>query len=165
MREATGGAYLWMIVITLVFIFACYICYSINYTSAMKVTNSVLLQIQNDEGVNPEHITEVLKSAHYRSRGDCELDKDDPGWTALKFTDNNADAIADDPHNANYCLKKIFVSKDAYGVPTRYYYRLKVFYTVDVPLIGGLNFNVKGDSIHIYAPEDVEVKINVVNND
>ncbi len=161
MREATGGAYLWMIVITLIFIFACYICFSINYTSAMKVTNSALLEIQRDEGLDPVKISQVLDAAHYRSTGDCESDKNDTGWDAFKLTKDNNDARTD-PSKAHYCIKKVLASRDAYGVPNRYYYRIKVFYTVDVPLVGGVNFNVKGDSVHIYAPDD-KVPLNVTN--
>ena len=165
MQEATGSAYLLMIVITLIFIFASYICFSINYTSAMKVANSVLLQIQQDEGVVPSNLTKTLDEAHYRSTGPCDGDSlDDKGWVGFNLYNGNEEDqnAAKTSGNAYYCIKKISATNNDAGIPQRFYYRVKVFYTVDVPLVGALNFNVKADSTHIYAPTD-KVAITPVN--
>ncbi len=162
MREATGGAYLWMIVIILIFIFAGYICFSINYTSAEKVTNSVLTQIQNDEGFYPKNVNRVLTEAHYRSQGDCNSDE---GWQAFNMT-NNDSLIASTNGKGNYCIKKILASQGSVGVPEIYYYRIKVFYTVDVPLVNAVQFNVKADSVHLYsAKDDPEFRLNIIKED
>lgn len=159
MREAIGGAGLFQIVIVLLLLFTAYLCLSINYTAAYKVTDSVINRIKKDNGVNPIEITKVLQEAHYTSKGKCAT-KNDTEWTAMSF-DNK---VMNDNGEANYCIKKILVSRATDELPEIYYYRVKTFYNVDVPLINLIDLNVKADSSNIYGANDVNVNLPVLNN-
>lgn len=157
MREAIGGAWLFQIVIVLLLLFTAYLCLSINYTAAYKVTDSVINQIQVDEGVNLSNIQKTLQEAHYTSRGKCDITD---GWTAMNFNSNSMN----DDGKANYCIKKILVSKATDELPEIYYYRVKTFYNIDVPILSRLNLNVQADSVNIYgAQDDKNARIKVVN--
>ena len=151
MRESIGGAGVFQIVIVLLLLFTAYFCLSINYTSAYKVTDSINNQIIRDEGVNPTNISQALSEAHYTSSGKCNQGDDDQ-WTGFLLDGSqlyNVDA------NANYCLKKIKVANSGdENMPDVVYYRIKVFFNIDVPIISSFNFNVKADSKNIYAPKE-----------
>lgn len=158
MRESIGGAYLFQIVIVLLLLFTAYLCLSINYTAAYKVTDSINNQIKKDQGVNPSNINKALQEAHYTSSGKCNTD-DDRDWTGFDLQGNQIMNINEE---ANYCLKKIKVSAATDELPAIYYYRVKVFYRIEVPIISSFNFNVKADSPHIYEPTDA-VTLNAIN--
>lgn len=154
MREAIGGAWLFQIVILLLLIFTAYFCLSINYTAAYKVNDSVINTIQKDEGVNPDNIKAALQEAHYTATGKC-----DEGWKAMSFAGSAMNQNGD----ANYCLKKIKVSSKSTELPDIYYYRVKTFYNINVPIISSFNFNVKGDTANIYGAKDKNIIIKAVN--
>ena len=151
MRESIGGAGLFQIVIVLLLLFTAYFCLSINYTAAYKVTDSINNQIKKDEGINLDNITNALQEAHYTSSGECnDPDRGEVGWTAFTFnkglSNNNV---------GNYCLKKVSVTaNDGNELPQVYYYRIKVFYRIEVPIISSFNFNVQADSANIYSPNE-----------
>lgn len=155
MRESIGGAGLFQIVIVLLLLFTAYFCLSINYTAAYKVTDSINNQIKKDEGINPEHISNALQEAHYTSSGKCNDGDKEVGWTPFKLS--GKPTIGEDDE-ANYCLKKVLVT-DNTGIelPKVYYYRIKVFYRIEVPIISSFNFNVQADSVNIYSPNENEV--------
>lgn len=152
MRESIGGASLFQIVIVLLLLFTAYFCLSINYTAAYKVTDSINNQIKKDEGINPVNISIALQEAHYTSSGECNDGKKEVGWTPFKL--NGTKPIGDN-ELANYCLKKIAVtSNEGQELPQVYYYRIKVFYRIEVPILNGFNFNVQADSANIYSPNE-----------
>lgn len=149
MREAIGGAWMYGIVITFMLIFTAYLCISINYTAAYKVSDSIINQIKKDNGVNHENIDKILQSLNYNSSGNCDSENNDTGWTAYRFGSSEIDTTS---NIGNYCLKKVEVSKASSELPTIVYYRVKVFYNIDVPIISNFTFAVKGDSKNIYSP-------------
>lgn len=156
MRESIGGAGLFQIVIVLLLLFTAYFCLSINYTAAYKVTDSINNQIKKDEGIKLENISQALSEAHYTSSGKCNDGDKEVGWTPFKL--NGTSPIGEDDE-ANYCLKKVLVT-DNTGVelPKVYYYRIKVFYRIEVPILNGFNFNVQADSSNIYSPNENEAE-------
>lgn len=150
MRESVGSASLFTIVIVLLLLFTGYFCVSINYTSAYKVSDSIINTITKDEGLNLEHITEVLALSKYSSSGQCGED-----WTPIKIGHNEIDHT---DNVGSYCVKKVHVANNDEGIPDIYYYRVKLFYRIEVPILSILNFNVQVDSSNIYSPtDDVEV--------
>ncbi len=146
MRESVGGASLFTIVIVLLLLFTGYFCISLNYTAAYKVSDSIINQIVTDEGVNLENLTRVLSEAGYSSSGVCE-----DGWTAIKLGTHDSISFSNE---GNYCVKRVHVASTNESTPDIYYYRIKVFYRIEVPILSNLNFNVQVDSPNIYTPND-----------
>lgn len=155
MREAIGGTQLFAIVIFLLLLFTAYLCISINYTAAYKVTDSVVNTIQKDGGVNTDNIKKTLQEAHYTATGECDIDD---GWVGMNFDSNNMNVNSD----ANYCIKKVLVSKKSEELPDIYYYRVKTFYNIDVPIISSFNLNVSADTSNIYSAKD-NINLSAVN--
>ena len=150
MRDSIGAVGLIGIVIFLILLFTAYFCVSINYTSAYKVTDSINNVIKKDEGVNVDNIRDVLQEFHYTASGICNETNDD-NWKSFLL-----DGSTPMSGKANYCLKKVKVAKndEQQNLPDIYYYRIKVFYNIDVPIITNFNFNVKADSANIYSPNE-----------
>ena len=137
------------IIIVLLLLFTGFLCLSINFTAAFKVSDSIVNQINKDEGIHLENISNVLREAGYSSSGGCG-----DGWTAFRLGQNNIDLTTNE---GNYCIKKIAVSDTSNPeIPRRYYYRVKVFYKVDVPLLNRLNLNVQADTMQIYEAKEDE---------
>lgn len=161
MRESIGGSYLFQIVLVLILLFTAYLCLSINYTAAYKVSDSIVNQIKLDEGVNMDHIITTLSEASYKSAGKCNDGKKETGWTAFDIKGNNM--YDSNTEKAALCLKKIRVSSTTGEHPDIFYYKVKVFYKINVPIISSFNFNVQSDTPNIYSPNDNSIKLEAVN--
>ena len=157
MRESIGGSWLFQIVIVLILLFTAYLCLSINYTAAYKVSDSIVNQIQVDKGVKVENIKNVLAEVKYTSQGKCNVADGDESWTPMSFSGPISNEYSD---SANYCLKKVVVRKPSSEHPGIYYYRIKVFYKLDVPIISRFNFNVQSGTANVFnASDDITIKL------
>lgn len=144
MREAIGGTWLFQIVITIILIFTGYLCLSINHSKAFNVKNSIINAIEIEEGAdlsNPERdpairkIVDNIRNIAYRTTGRCPSD----------YQGFNRDGKLDSRASA-FCIKKERAYNDA-SLPAMYYYRIIVFYQLDLPIFNNaFNFNVKGDT-------------------
>lgn len=158
MRESIGGFTLFNIVIVFIIIFASYISLSINYSKAYNVKNEILNIIRNQGGVCTseypssnnncynfsEQITDYFNEANYRSSGTC-----DDGWVGY---DRNGLV-----NNSNSAICIIAVKADsASELPNAVYYKVKVFYSLDVPIfstfLGGLS--IEGETGLVYDPNE-----------
>ncbi len=149
MREAIGMQGLMYIIIILLLLFTGFLCLSINFTAAFKVSDAIINQINKDQGIKLENIRKELIEAGYTNQGPCDTsDK----WYAVGLNDTNLDTTKT---HGNYCIKKIPVYSDTTRdeLPQVYYYRIKVFYKVDVPMLSRLALNVQADTMVIYTPE------------
>ncbi len=167
MRESIGSAGLFQIVMVLLLLFTAYFCLSINYTAAYKVTDSINNQIKKDDGINPKEIANVLKEAHYTSSGLCNkcnaAGECEEGWTPFLLTGDSPMNVND---QANYCIKKIKSTSSSKDLPELYYYKIKVFYNIEVPIINQFNFNIQVNSSNIYTPNETDpdyVKLTAYN--
>ena len=144
MREAIGGTWLFQIVIAIILIFTGYLCLSINHSKAFNVKNSIINAIEIEGGANlnnPEHDPAILKivdnirNVAYRTTGSCP--KDYIGFNRDGKIDSRASA---------FCIKKE-KTRDYPDLPNMYYYRIIVFYQLDLPIFNdAFNFTVKGDT-------------------
>lgn len=150
MKTAIGGTGLFTIVIVVLLLVTAYFCISINYTAAYKVSDSIIQQIQNDNGINTANIRQVLSETKYASSGKCNSGVD-TGWKGIMA---NGTVVYGDDTAANYCIKKIKVPNSTDELPDMYYYRVKVFYSIDVPFFSSVPLDVKGDTEPLYTPED-----------
>ena len=157
MREAIGGTWLFQIVILFIFLFTGYVCLSINHSKAFAVKDDIIETIERYNGIdlnsvtrtnsnthNPciEAITERLKTVSYRTGGNCS--KLGKGWVGFNRSGGRNDK------NGTYCIKKEVVSGGG-ELPKISYYRVAVFYQLDLPVLNSiLSFKVVGDTKLIY---------------
>ncbi len=149
MREAIGGTWLFQIVITIILIFTGYLCLSINHSKAFNVKNSIINAIEIEEKVdlrNPESdpairkIVDTIRKISYRTTGTCPS-----GYQGF-----NRDGKIDSRASA-FCIKaeRSFSSSE---FPDMYYYRIVVFYQLDLPVFNNLfKFQIKGDTKSMVA--------------
>lgn len=149
MREAIGGTWIFQIVVFFVLLFTGYMCLSINHSKAFNVKDTIIKAIEREEIVdldNPESdpaiqkIVEYLKKASYRTTGTCS-----EGYHSY-----NRDGQIDS-RNASFCIAKVNKNNtipDRYGeIPDMSYYRVEVFYQLDLPIFRKVfQFRVKGDT-------------------
>ena len=145
MKEAIGGNFLFMIVIFFVILFAGYICLSINHTKAFNVKNSLIRIIErNGSGKESaadlatdlyfsEEVAVELEEIGYRINGECD---EDEGWQGFNEQGETIDG------EGAFCVRK--VESDAKGM---YYYQVKTFYHLELPIIRLLfDLSIKGDT-------------------
>ncbi len=144
MREAIGGTWIFQIVIFFVLLFTGYMCLTINHTKAFNVKDTIVKEIERQEGValnNPDSdegiqkIVDYLKSASYRTTGKCPN-----GYNGY-----NRDGHIDS-RNSAFCIGKQNVHSGS-DMPDMAYYRVIVFYQLDLPIFRSVfNFKVSGDT-------------------
>jgi len=149
MREAIGGTWIFQIVIFFVLLFTGYMCLTINHTKAFNVKDTIVKEIERQEGValnNPDSdeaiqkIVGYLKASSYRTTGKCPKSTDYVQWVAY----NREGKISS--NNAAFCIGKQNVHSGS-DMPDMAYYRVIVFYQLDLPIFRSVfNFKVSGDT-------------------
>lgn len=144
MREAIGGTWLFQIVIIFVLLFTGFMCLTINHSKAFNVKNTIIKAIEREEGAdlnNPSQdpailkIVAYLREASYRTTGNCPN-----GYIGY-----NRDGLIDS-RNSAFCIQKT-VAKSSNDLPDMSYYRVVVFYQLDLPIFNEVfNFTVTGDT-------------------
>ncbi len=156
MREAIGGTWLFQIVIFFVLLFTGYMCLTINHTKAFNVKNNIIKTIEREQGVNlnnPESdpaikmIVEYLKENAYRTTGVCPKDVVDKktGEVITRYYGYNRDGKLDS-RNSAFCIAEQVV-RNYDDMPNMRYYRVSVFYQLDLPIFKSIfEFKVSGDT-------------------
>ena len=144
MREAIGGTWIFQIVIFFILLFTGYMCLSINHSKAFNVKNTIVKAIEREEGINlndPENdpaiqkIVEYLKQTSYRTTGKCP-----DGYMGY-----NRDGKIDS-RNSSFCIAEQ-TARSASELPSMNYYRIVVFYQLDLPIFRSVfEFRVSGDT-------------------
>lgn len=152
MREAIGGTWLFQIVIVFILLFAGYMCLSINHSKAFSIKSEIIESLSRNGGVNEDEISDILSKASYRTSGDCRKfnEKDADAWYGY---DRNGKSV--DNATATFCIRKIDARDKGDGLadelPDMYYYQVRVFYQLDLPVFNSLfSFTVKGDTTLLY---------------
>lgn len=163
MREAIGGTWLFQIVIVFVLLFAGFMCLTINQSKAFNVKDRIIQTIQSHNGIDLNgrcnnddsalcDISKYLIDSSYRTSGSCSRIND--GNTYYGFTRDGKPTSKD----AAFCVAKIsgggIVTNSSFAneLPSVAYYRVVVFYQLDLPIFHDLfNFQVKGDTKTIYV--------------
>ena len=148
MKEATASTWLFQIVIVLILLFTGFLCVSINFTAAYKISDALVLSIQREEGFNINQIKEELAEKKYTSDGVCGT-----GWKA--YAANGTEVMNPTSAQASFCIKKVEVYSGDDEMPSIHYYKVKVFYSIDVPILSELNLNVQSNTKNIYGANDV----------
>ena len=142
MREAIGGTWIFSIVIVFIVLFSGYLAVSVNYSKAFKVKNQIITIIEQNEGLNSsaqDEINSYLSGVGYFVYNDCA--ENEKGY---------------EPNLANtgykYCVSK---KESGEGTLVKTYYTVRVFFRLDLPVIGGLfTFPVSGESKAVYFAND-----------
>lgn len=144
MREAIGGTWIFQIVIFFILLFTGYMCLSINHAKAFNIKSSIVKAIEREEGAdlnNPENdaaigkIVAYLKEASYRTTGKCPDD----------YVGFNRDGKKDS-RNSAFCIKAQ-EARSSSELPNMIYYRVIVFYRLDLPIFRSVfDFQVSGDT-------------------
>lgn len=178
MRESIGGISLFQIVIVFILIFIAIMCFTINHSKAFSIKDEVVSIIENsnidvssDQGLTDDTINAIIDrmgEIGYRTTGDCNPHGDD-GWVGYKAS-NTGSGWTEDNNNALFCVKVVdvpeqhkldlarkcsdandctIVGKDDY--PYMYYYKIKLFYQLDVPVIRRMNLNIVSSTKVIFT--------------
>lgn len=173
MREAIGGSWLFQIVIAFVLLFTGYMCLTINSSKAFNVKNEIIKEIERAGGVdldNPnddivvQNIANYMKKISYRTEGKCPDNiKNEAGEVVVTYTGFTRDGVKSDTNHA-FCIAQVNPTKDSKELPDMSYYRVIVFYQLDLPIFNQMfNFRITGDTRKINTSYDT-VKVRPVGN-
>ena len=165
MREAIGGTWLFQIVIVFVLLFAGFMCLTINQSKAFNVKDKIIQTIQSNNGIDLNSecgsdatgtlcaISSYLIDSAYRTTGNCDTLSLNDNYTYHGFSRDGKV----NQKNAAFCVAKINSGGSqneefASELPSAAYYRVVVFYQLDLPIFNELfNFRIKGDTKPIYT--------------
>ena len=141
MKESIGTSYLFQIVVVFVLLFTGYLCLSINYARSYAVKNNIVNNIEREKGFNDTtraKISKYLSRVGFKSIGKCPND-----YAAY---DANG-TYQGDGKKGVYCVQKVVTSAKHDDLPEKKYYRVVVFYKLDLPIFGSIfSFNNIGDT-------------------
>ncbi|MCI8467066.1 MAG: hypothetical protein HFI08_02590 [Bacilli bacterium] len=164
MREAIGGTWLFQIVIVFILLFTGYMCLSINHSKAYNVKSEILEIIERYNGIDLSQdingedmaLLEIVNNMQvnsYRTTGKCPSDLTDADHNVVgHYVGYNREGKFDST-NPTLCIAKVDVgSKEntnqvVQELPSMSYYRVVVFYQLDLPIFQDLfMFSLKGDT-------------------
>ena len=129
MKEAIGGSWITLIVITFIVLFASFMSLSINWSKTYKVKDEIILAIERNNGVNDESLDQISKymaDLGYRSIGSgCPMN-------FVGFTYDGRKTYS----SPSYCIKANMVGATATGHKSfTAYYSIVVFFRLDIPIV------------------------------
>ena len=158
MKEAIGGTWLFQIVIVFIMLFTGFMCLTINRNKAFSVKDEIIQTIQSYNGIdingsyneNKEDafhdIVEYLRYSSYRNTG---VIPEDGNYSCFS---KEGQAVTKNPV---FCIEQINVRDESSPfneLPGMAYYRVVVFYQLDLPIFHDLfNFRVVGDTKILYG--------------
>ena len=146
MKESIGTSYLFQIVVVFVLLFTGYLCLSINYARSYAVKNNIVNNIQREKDFDDNaraKISKYLDDVGFKSIGKCPND-----YAAY---DANG-TYQGDGKKGVYCVQKVITTSNPGDVPEKRYYRVVVFYKLDLPIFGSIfSFNNIGDTYQMGA--------------
>lgn len=181
MRESIGSTYLFMMVFVFILLFSGYLAVTISYSITFKVKNEVTSIIERKKGVylggEPKTIPSVLNThtsvyngagsleiismylygSGYKTKGTCP-NYDTAHWWGVTDLGVKKGTIRVSPvfEHAKSGGKYSYCFKMNNDDGTKIYYDLKLFYKIDLPVIGDLyTFSVDGvtDDINVSTAE------------
>ncbi len=161
MREAIGGTWIFQIVVFFILLFTGFMCLSINQSKAYNVKSSMIDAIERNNGINlsgiqtgdqaMEEIVASLKDRAYRTTGKCPNSVADPFTGELiPYVGFDRDGNLSSTNSA-FCIASFRADdvqpQEVPELPTMTYYRIIVFYQLDLPVFHDLfNFSLRGDT-------------------
>ena len=168
MKEAIGGTWLFQIVIFFILLFTGFMCLSINRSKAFNVKNFILETIQSHNGeISSEsdamkEIVAYMKENSYRTTGTKQNEIKSMCGKKSEYICYNREGKKDN-NNPVFCIAKLSVDNNENGcldapfteLPNMYYYRIEVFYQLDLPFLHDLfGFKITGDTKVFYTKNE-----------
>ena len=170
MKTAVSSTWIYSLVITFILVFAGYLAFTINYSTAFKVKNEMITIIEKHKGMTNsdgdfvksiivpgknvtanvgalQTINLYLLGKAYSVRGTCPTD-DNYRWAGVKELSEKEDLnIIDNPAIEGtkyyYCFYSPTGSK---------FYKVRIFYRLDLPVLGAFfTFSVDGTTSEIFG--------------
>lgn len=154
MKESIGSTQLFIIVITIILIFAGIMGLTISRSNAFAIKDSVISAIENNGGMDLskektsslsshdaalDEIVEILATYSYRQKGVCNSGATGYDRSGKKTSPSSASA---------FCIERI---SGKMGNNDSFYYKVTIFYTFGLPILAdNLNFTVKGETKPLY---------------
>lgn len=151
MRESIGGSWLLTIVIVFIVLFTSFLALSINYSKAFKVKNGIVNIVEKNEGVSNEAKSEIkkyLNTVGYIVYSTC------PSYTDVSNLESarGFERSSSSPNKYKYCIARVI---DDSGNITKNYYKVTVFFRVDLPIFGDIfTFPITGETKPVYFAND-----------
>lgn len=165
MKQSIGTTWILGLVVVFILIFASYLALTISYQRTFKLKNEVLSIIERQEGLTDsvgnwstnssvgalQLVNNYLSTSGYHSKGKCP-----EGWKGATTLDRDTTSNSLEDSNGGryyYCVRKYNSGNDTY--PSMSYYKVKLFYKFDLPVIGDIvTFDVDGETNDIAFPAD-----------
>ena len=126
-------------------------CLSINRSKAYGVKDDIIQILEDNKCFRlgetsnsfASEIKETMKNISYRTQGKCS-----EGYIGY---DREGNVLQNEKSSAAFCIKKIDVGSKSAQLPDEYYYKVEVFYQLDLPIFNSIfNFKINGDTAIIY---------------
>lgn len=156
MRESVGNTWLFSLVVTFIFLFACFLCLAISYSKAFRVKNEIVSITEKYEGVNinsRQVINSYLLSNGYKTMGVCPKSTDSEKWYGEDDLNNTAGTGKDEEYETDGTSKYYYCYQIVENTKTKandIYYNYIVFYKFTLPVLGDITtFRITGKTINI----------------
>ena len=154
MKEAIGSYWLTLIFITFVILFTGYLCLSINMNKAYKVKNEIINILQKNNGFSEQSLKEIqqyMAKVGYRTKGDCDSSKNEYGFGLSGTSSSNRGLFCIKPNTTRYDTGSSGIKVQ---FPTASYFSVKVFFSIDMPVVRRLfTFQVRGSTKKMFNAE------------
>ena len=179
MKNAISNIWLLGLVASFIFLFSGYLAVTISYSSAFKMKNELLSIIEKHRGITSNTgeslksqipgVSETVKGnlgalqtmniylngSGYKVKGACPVSKKNEKWYGVKSLEfTKTTGIYEEARKGTkyyYCFSKY----DAYG-DNNSYYKIKMFFKMDVPVLGDLfTFNIDGTTDDIFNDKGI----------
>ncbi len=146
MKESIGSTQLYIIVIVMVVLFTGLVAFAMNRANAFAVKDQIVSIIEANDGYEIsvykpsthddikvlDGIIKAISEKHYDQKGTCEKEIERFGNKNVAMYNRDGTRAYNDPA---FCIVK---SKVTSGDVTRYYYRVVIFYSLDIPVLRAL---------------------------
>ena len=174
MREGIGGIQLFLIVIILILVFAGIMSLTINHSNAFAVKDQLVSILEDAGGLDItsecrlgecntnikdqqtlQNIIDALDSYSYRQQGNCDSITISNNAKMVGY--QRTGEITMSGKKSSFCIVKIDSNKDKIdsnkddGTLKGYYYKVYVFYQLDIPVLHSIfNFRSVGETKLLY---------------
>ena len=162
MKESIGGTQLFIIVITLVILFSSIMALTINRSNSFTTKDRLVSIIEKhgsfdmsaeliggSENLQLIEIVDALKELSYRQTGKCPEAGLDDAFEVSAYQRNGSKTIGN--KESSFCIVK-YNGTNKEGTAKVYYYRIIVFYHLDLPIVRKLfSFKTMGETKPLYS--------------